>query len=434
MTSNSDNRTPAPAAASGKQLESSELARAFSKQWFGDLRRKVIDERAPYVLSNAEMAHEIFDVLGLPVVTGEWWGGVISAKRLAGGYLDWMNAQGFHKGLGAYNSLGLMSLVADVDNPPWGGLPVPALMCAPHREQSAERVNAMVAKRLGIPYFGIEMPASTRFYPKWWEMARRDWEDLYETERIDVIVEQYRELVAVAEQIAGRKLDLDALRALLEKVNEQEYNFDQARELIATAPKCPVRVSEQMSNAMTAQWHRGSDWSVAHSKFFLDEVKARVAAGQGVIENEKVRLMWVGVGLWQNTAFYSAFEESHGAVFVWSMYLALAADGYIKHNLQDPLRALAARYCNMGEQAHAAPWAGEWMVHEGKRHRVDGAVLLASPTQRHQLAGNVFQKQALEAAGIPVLEITVDPNDNRGWDEDAMRALVARFIEERIQK
>ncbi|MES2262613.1 MAG: 2-hydroxyacyl-CoA dehydratase family protein [Pseudomonadota bacterium] len=434
MSSVIGNAAPAPSRGPEKQLESSERARAFTKQWFGALRSEVIDQRRPYVLSSAEMAHEIFDVLGLPVVTGEWWGGMISAKRMAGDYLDWMNRQGFHKGLGAYNSLGLMSLIADVDNPPWGGLPQPALICAPHREQSAERVNAMVAERLGIPYVGIEMPASKRFYPNWWEMARRDWEDLYETDRIDVVLEQYRELVAMAEQVAGRKLDIDRLRALMERVNQQESNFDQARELIATAPKCPVRLSEQMSNAMTAQWHRGSDWSVEHSRFFLEEVRARVQAGQCVVENEQVRLMWVGVGLWQNTAFYSAFEESHGAVFVWSMYLALAADGYIKHNLRDPLRALAARYCNMGEQAHAAPWAGAWMVHEGKRHRVDGAVMLASPTQRHQLNGNVFQKEALEAAGIPVLEISVDPNDNRGWDEDAMRALVASFIEERIKK
>jgi hypothetical protein len=60
--------------------------------------------------------------------------------------------------------------------------------------------------------------------------------------------------------------------------------------------------------------------------------------------------------------------------------------------------------------------------------------MLASPTQRHQLNGNVFQKQALEAAGIPVLEIEADPNDNRSWDDGAMRALVARFLEERVCK
>lgn len=413
-------------------LECTAGAREFSRTWFADLRRQVIEDRLPYVLSNAEMPHEIFDVLGLPVVTGEWWSGVLAAKRQAGRYLAWLNVHGFHEGLGAYNSLGAMSLLADIEDAPWGGLPPPALVCAPHREQSAERVHMLVAERFGVPYAGIEMPASTRFYPRWWEMAARDWEDLYETHRIDVVLEQYRDMVRVAERIAGRRLDVDALRTLMQRVNEQESNFAAARDLIASAPRCPVRISEQMSNTMSAQWHRGSDWSVAHSRRFLHEVQARVRDGIAVHPGERLRLMWVGVGLWQNTAFYSAFEASHGAVFVWSMYLALAVDGYIKHNLRDPLRALAARYLNLGEQAHVAPWAGEWLVHEARRHRVDGAVLLASPTQRHQLAGNVFQKQALEDAGVPVLEIEVDPSDNRDWNEAAMRERVHTFIDQRL--
>lgn len=421
----------APTPSQPVRLACSDAAREHSRQWFEGLRRRVIDERQAYVLSNAEMPHEIFDTLGLPVVTAEWWSGVISAKRRAGAYLDWLNAHGYHQGLGAYNSLGLMSLIADVDDPPWGGLPPPALLCAPHREQSAERVNRLVAQRFGIPYAGIEMPAATRFYPRWWEMARSDWEDLYDSRRIDVVAAQYRSMVALAEGIAGRRLDIEALRQHLHRVNEQETHLDAVRELIANAPRCPVGVAEQMSNTMTAQWHRGSPWAVEHCRQFRAEVVDRVNAGVAVAPNERVRLMWIGVGLWQNTAFYRAFEASHGAVFVWSMYLALAADGYIKYNLRDPLRALAARYLNLGEQAHAAPWAGAWMVHEARRHRVQGAVLLANPRQRHQLAGNVFQKMDLEAAGIPVLEVEVDPNDNRGWDERAMHATVASFIEER---
>jgi hypothetical protein len=144
--------------------------------------------------------------------------------------------------------------------------------------------------------------------------------------------------------------------------------------------------------------------------------------------------MWAGVGLWQDTGFYGAFEQSHGAVFVWSMYLALAADAYPKYGLDDPVRALAARYLHLGELAHAPPWAGAWMVHEAGRHRVDGAVLLANPTQRHQLAGNVFQREALEAAGIPVLELLADPNDNRSWNREDAQRRVARFIEERLTR
>jgi benzoyl-CoA reductase subunit B len=416
-----------------KQLACSARASEYSRKSFQELRRRVLDEKIPYILSNAEMPHEIFEVLGLPVVTGEWWGGVIAAKGQAGRYLDWANQHGFHRGLGAYNALGLLSLIAEVPDPPWGGLPKPSLICAPHREQAAELLNITVAERLGVPYIGIEIPASTRFYPRWWEMARDSWEELYETDRIDVVLQQYREMVEAAELIAGRVLDVGALRERMHAVNRQEAYFDDARRVIAAAPRTPVRISEQMSNSMTAQWHRGSPWAVEHARQFRDEVAARAASGIGVIADERIRLMWIGVGLWHNTAFYSAFEESHGAVFVWSMYLALAADGYIKNQLRDPLRALAARYLNLGEQAHAPPWAGEWMVHEATRYRVNGAVLLRSPSQRHQLSGNIFQRQALEAAGIPVLEITADPTDERDWNEADMRARVALFIEERLK-
>ena len=38
--------------------------------------------------------------------------------------------------------------------------------------------------------------------------------------------------------------------------------------------------------------------------------------------------MWVGRGLWFNLGFYQHFRSGYGAVFVWSMYLAIAADGY----------------------------------------------------------------------------------------------------------
>jgi hypothetical protein len=40
--------------------------------------------------------------------------------------------------------------------------------------------------------------------------------------------------------------------------------------------------------------------------------------------------MWVGRGLWSDMGFYQRWEDSHGAVFVWSMYLGLAADGYLR--------------------------------------------------------------------------------------------------------
>jgi benzoyl-CoA reductase subunit B len=60
-----------------------------------------------------------------------------------------------------------------------------------------------------------------------------------------------------------------------------------------------------MPNTMIPQWHRGSDWAVAHAKSFRDEVLERIDQGLGAADNEKIRLMWIGAGVWHDPGFLS---------------------------------------------------------------------------------------------------------------------------------
>ena len=55
--------------------------------------------------------------------------------------------------------------------------------------------------------------------------------------------------------------------------------FDAVRQLIASAPETPVRMTEQISNVMATQWVRGTDWALGHARAFHDEVRQRVDAG-----------------------------------------------------------------------------------------------------------------------------------------------------------
>ena len=64
----------------------------------------------------------------------------------------------------------------------------------------------------------------------------------------------------------------------MEKINEQEGYIAEAARLIGAARPCPVSIADQMPNTMIPQWHRGSDWAVAHAKRFRDEVAERVEA------------------------------------------------------------------------------------------------------------------------------------------------------------
>ncbi len=418
---------------SEKQLQSTVAAGAYQKEWFAQLRRDVFESHRPYAILQADMPFEIFQVMGLPAVSNQWWSAVISAKRLAPKYLDVMNAMGFHDGLCRYCSLSMACTLAD--NPgeaPWGGLPKPALIAARLTCDCIQRVFSIWSEALGTEFFVLDNPGATELPPRWWELSRHRWRELFEQHRLDLTVAQFRVLIRALERITGRAFDPAALRTLMEGVNQQEEYFEEVRELICNAQKTPVRMNEQITNVMAAQWLRGSEWAIQHAKAFRDEVKSRVDAGIAAYPGERRRLMWVGAGLWHDTDFYTAFEQKYGAVFVWSMYLAFGPDGYIRYGLEDPLEALASRTVSMNEQLHMPPWANEWIVDQAKRHRIDGALVLTPLGTRPSATGNRFIERALERAGIPVLPVFADMVDPRNWNAAEMVERVGRFIEERL--
>lgn len=421
------------ARASEKQLESTRASSEHQKAWFVELRNNVFDQKKPYAIAQADMPLELFHLFGVPVVSNQWWAAVVSAKQLSGYYFDALDAAGYHQGLCRYCSLSLASSIADDPaKAPWGGLPKPALMAARLTCDCIQRVFETWAASFGAEFMALDSPGATHLPPRWWELSRNRWRELYEPHRLDFMTAQLRVLIRALEGIGHTKFSRARLRSLMEGVNRQEEYFDEVRDLICSAPQTPVRMNEQVINVMNTQWHRGTQWAQSHARAFRDEVRQRVEQGIAAYPGEKIRLMWVGAGLWHDTDFYTAFEESRGAVFVWSMYLAFGPDGYIRYGLDDPLRALASRIVSMNEQLHNPPWANEWIVEQAKRHRIDGAVILVPENSRPSATGTFFIKHALEKAGIPVLEIWADMVDSRSWDGASMRRSVAEFIDTRV--
>jgi benzoyl-CoA reductase subunit B len=414
---------------SEKQLKSTVAASEHQKQWFAELRERVFGGGAPYAIAQADMPLELFQVMDVPVVSNQWWAAVIAAKRLAPYDLDRMNEAGFHEGLCRYCSLSMAStLVGNVEQEPWGGLPKPALLAARLTCDCVQRVFEIWADHFGAELVLLDSPAATRLPPRWWELSRRAWLELYEEDLLRFMVDQFRRLIGVMERVSGKSFDPDRLRALMEQVNRQEEYFEQAREAICQAPRTPVRMQEQITNVMAAQWQRGSQWAVNHALAFRDEVCARVREGVAACPSERLRLMWVGAGLWYDLDFYTAFEQSHGAVFVWSMYLAFGPDGYIRYGLDDPLLALASRTVSMNEQLHNPPWANEWIVDQARRHRIDAAFVLMPLGTRPSATGTRFIEIALREAGVPVFSVAADMVDARLWNGEAMREAASQFL------
>src|SRR5690606_25190924 len=275
--------------------------------------------------------HELFHHMGLPLVTNQWWSAIIAAKQLSEFYFDYMETAGFHDRLARYSSLPLIAeLEGDTSRQPWGGLPTPSILCARQSADDHQKIFSLWSEKTGAPLALISSPAVPDPAPEWWRLAREDWERLYLTDRLDLMVAEFEALIAQLEALTGKSFDRDGFAHYMDRINEQERIYEEASALIAGAARCPIRISEQIPNVMIPQWHRGSPWALDHARRFRDEVAERVEAGVSVVEDERIRMMWIGAGLWFDTSFYSAFEDSHGAVFAWSMYLPFAGDGYIR--------------------------------------------------------------------------------------------------------
>lgn len=411
-------------------LEATRAASDYQRDWVKGLRARITSgERFAFV--NADTPHELFHAMDMPIVTNQWWSALIAAKQLSEYYFDHMGALGFHNRLPKYSSLPLIAeLEGDRARQPWGGLPKPALLCARQSSDEHARIFSLWAEATGAPLFLFSAPAVPDPAPRWWELARDDWEALYGSDRLDLMVAEIEELIRWLERLTGRRFDRGRFAAYMEAIDRQERLFDEVNGLIAEAPRCPVRIAEQMPNVMIPQWHRGSDWALAHARRFRDEVARRVDRGVAVCPDERIRMMWIGAGLWFDTGFYSAFEDSHGAVFVWSMYLPFAADGYIRALRGDPIRALAARVSAMNEQLHQPPWVNEWLVEQARRYRIDAALMLIPEHDRFSGYGSLFAKRALEAAGVTVIEVWSDMVDRRDWDRAAMVARVGAALDQ----
>ena len=412
-----------------KQLESTVRAAAYQKAWFAQLREDVFEKQKPYAIVQADMPLELFHAMDVPVVSNQWWAAMVAAKRLAPYYLDGLNALGYHDGLCRYCSLSLASTIAgDPAQAPWGGLPKPALAFRPShlrlhparfrnlggqvrqpiRSSGCSRRVRTAAALVGTEPSSLERALrkpSARFHGGAVSFAHRGpWNTSRET-----------------------AFDIDRLRTLMEGVNRQEQYFEEVRDMICQAPKTPVRMHEQVSNVMAAQWLRGSDWAIAHARAFRDEVKERVDSGVAACPSERLRL---DVGGRRPMARYRFLHRFRRTVRrgVCVVHVPCVRAGRL-YSLR-PRTILCARSPAAPSASTSSstirPGPTNGLSIRPRQHRIDAALVLEPLGTRPSATGNRFIERALEASGHS------RPSDCRGhggcarsWNGIEMRQKVS---------
>ncbi len=414
-------------AARGKLLRSATDALAYQRTWFQELRAAA-DRAVPIALVNADCPHELLRALDIPYVVNQWWASVVAAKRQTERYLSSLEMLGYPDFCEQYSAVSVASaLEVDRSRAPWGGLPMPSITIGELASDAGRKVFDLLEEEADVRHFPLETALSDTAVWNWWELMPERWEDAIGRDRIDLMVADLQALTIFLEDLTGRPLNIAHLQRVMQLANEQAEWNRMTRDLIAAAPRCPVRIDDSIPAVMIPQWHRGTEWARDAARRLHNEVAELVSGGAAVCDGERRRLMWIGRGLWLDMDLYRAFEDSHGAVFVWSMYLAVAADGYLRYG-PDPMRALAGRFAAFSDQLYMPPWSSEWYVKEARLHGVHGVVHLVSDDAR----GSWFTTRALERAGFPVFELRADNVDARSYDSQLVRTQLREWLEDRV--
>lgn len=408
------------------RLRSAVTATRHQKEWFQSVRERAAAGE-PIALLNADAPHEVFRALDIPYVVTQWWSSIIAAKRAGPASMERLAARGLPDFSQQYDAMPLGEQLLDAEDRPWGGLPAPRFAVAERSGDVTAKIFEQWGRLPGTETFLLSRTGADPLPDRWWELVPHDWEKAFGSDRLDLLQGEIEELIGWLEERTGRTLDRDRLAEIMDLGNQQAEWNRKTRDLIASAPFAPVLVNDTMPAVMAPQWQRGTTWAVDAARSLYEETSQRVADGVAVCPGEKRRLMWVGRGLWSDLGLYTRFQEEFGAVFVWSMYLAIAADGYLRYG-DDPVRALAARFVGITDQLYVPPWSAQWYVKEALSHRVDGVVhLVADDTP-----GSGFITEALEAEGIPVLEIRANNADQRSSDAARIPERMAEFIRDRV--
>ncbi|MFC9832980.1 2-hydroxyacyl-CoA dehydratase [Rhodococcus sp. NPDC127530] len=413
-------------AASPERLAAATAATAYQKEWFAQMRAEVA-AGAPLALVNADAPQEVLRAMGIPYVVNQWWASVVAAKRLGPASLNTIAELGYPDDSYQYDAIGLGSMNLPPEQAPWGGLPRPDFVIAESSGDATRKVFDLWAQHPKTEFFAFERSSATTAPDNWWDLVPHRWDQAYAADRLDLMTDENWQLVEFLTERTKRTFDLDRLAAVMDLVNEQAEWNRRTRDLIASSRPTPVSINDSIPAVMIPQWHRGSVWARDAARALYDEVEQAVHDRRVVCPDEQLRLMWIGRGLWFDLGLYQRFQEKYGAVFVWSMYLAIAADGYPRYG-DDPMRTLAARFVGFTDQLYTPPWSSQWYVKEALAHGVDAVVHLVAD----DVPGGTFTTAALEQAGIPVLEINASNADSRGDTATVVENAIGDFLERRV--
>jgi len=351
---------------------------------------------------------ELLHALDIYPIAPEHFGAMCSARGFILDYLEAAERNGYSESLCSYSRCSLGYVLSGMK----GLLPEPDIL--------------------------ITFRNSCDVYVKWWQSLHMHLqtplfigetpyiltpEDL-DNYVLDYVVKQLEQLIEMATKNFGLRFSMEKLVEVVKLSNKASELWLEILKLRRLKP-CPLGGRDSASDIFPLVVLQGTEEAVKFYDELLREVKEKVSKKEGVIENERFRLLFDGIWLWHAFDLIKYFEN-RGAVFVYEPYSEAWA---CKLDSSKPLESIARKMLSMGLNVDI-DLRIERFLESIKEYRIDGAVLFSNRSCKSWSAPQLVTADALsERFDIPYLHFEADMADPRQYAEAQIKNRVDAFLE-----
>lgn len=242
------------------------------------------------------------------------------------------------------------------------------------------------------------------------------------------IASQIENLVAPLEKVAGHRLDMEAFKHAVALSRECSDLWEQCLATASTSP-APLTFFDGTTLMGPAVVGRGTQKAVDVYRLLLEELEARVAAGEGaLVGKEKYRLYWDGMPVWGRLGMHSKMFAELSTNVIASTYCSSWIFSALDPS--DPFRSMARAYTELFITRDDA-YKEHYIQTKLDVFGCDGILYhnaRTCPNNTNCLYG--MPQRLFEKTGIPFVIIDGDLNDLRCLSDEQTRTNIEAFIEQ----
>jgi len=303
---------------------------------------------------------------------------------------------------------------ATINGGPIGGLPAPdILVCCNNICGTVMKWYEVQARYYNVPLFIFDTPMCHTEFSK---------------EAKQYVTTQFMDYIAMLETVCGKKMDMDTLLEVGARSLEAQMLWQDILDTTTARPS-PMSAFDAFFFLALIVTLRGQQVIVDFYKDLLEEMKAKAAAGIGVVKDEKYRLLWDNLPIWYKMRWLSKKFAAKGACLVADTYTSAWCSSlkYIKEDdlLSSLAEAYTRIYLNIGVDQMA-----DTVIEMIHKYEVDGLVIHSNRSCKPYSFGQYDIEKIVKAkTGIPTLMIEADMVDERHFADGPIDTRIDVFME-----